>query len=317
LEATGIDREKLPEVLPSTKVASHLTRRKAKELGLEEGIPIVTGCVDAAADCLAAGSVEPGDCMVRLGTNGSFHLITGKATGDSHGRIFSFYHCLPERHILEAFTPSGIAHKWFTDVFFDAKPKKTAQRRDPYGTMEELAKKSSLGSNGLMFFPYVMGEHSPRRSPHLKGAFLGIAAHHTKADFSRAVLEGMAFSLNDCLLLLKEIEPSIKSIRLTGGGAKSLFWRLILTDVFGVRTERTAVEDASFGAALLGGIGAGLFKSYQKAVESCVKVTDTVDPNIKNHEKFAKLYKIHIESLESIEECHRRIDEFLSESTNL
>jgi len=311
LQLTGIDREKLPKTLPSTKVVSQLTRAKAKEMALEEGIPVVVGCVDAAADCLASGSVEPGDCMVRLGTNGSFHIITGKATGDPYGRAFSFYHCLPERHILEAFTPSGIAHKWFTDTFFDTKPERTGRSRDPYRAMEELAKKSPLGSNGLIFHPYVTGEHSPRRSPHLKGAFLGIGAHHRKADFARAVLEGMAFSLNECLLVLREIQTSIKSIRLVGGGARSAFWRSMITDVFGVRTETTAVEDASFGAAILGGIGAGVFESYRKAVESCIKVTDTAGPSMSRHKRYAELYGIHVESRESIQEHHRQIDDFL------
>jgi xylulokinase len=313
LQAVEIDREKLPDVMPSTKVISQLTRRKASAMELEEGIPLVMGCGDAAADCLASGSVEPGDCMVRLGTNGSFHIISGRATGDPCGRAFSFYHCLPERHILETFTPSGIAHKWFAETFLDHESERTGRSRDPYRTMEELAKKSSLGSNGLIFHPYVMGEHSPHRSPHLRGAFLGIGAHHRKADFARAVLEGMAFSLNECLLVLKEIEPSIMSIRLAGGGAKSAFWRSMITDVFGVRTETTAVEDASFGAAILGGIGAGVFESYGKAVESCIKVTDTIDPNMARHKRYAELYRIHIESRENIQEYHRQIDEFLSE----
>jgi xylulokinase len=309
LQVTGIDREKLPEVLPSAKVISELTRKKAREIGLEEGIPVVVGCVDAAADCLSSGSVEPGDCQVRLGTNGAFHMITGKATGDSCGRVFSFYHCLPERHILETFTPSGIAHKWFIDTFFDTKSGKTGHPRDAYRAMEELAKRSSLGSNGLIFHPYVMGEHSPSRSTHLKGAFLHIGAHNRKADFSRAVFEGMAFSLYECLMVLKEMEPSIKSIRLAGGGAKSAFWRSLITDVLGVRTETTAVEDASFGAAILGGIGAGVFKSHREAVRSCVKVTNTIDADTIRHKEYARLYKVHVELREAIQEQYRQIDE--------
>jgi len=311
LEAVEIDREKLPEILDSTSVVARLSSRSASELGLEEGTPIVAGCIDAAADCLASGTVEPGDISVRLGTCGAFHLVTRSTTGDRLGRVFSFYHCLPERNILESVTPSGIAHKWFIETFYKDE-REVGRGRDSYSEMEAIAKRSPLGSKGLIFHPCLMGEHSPRRSLYLKGAFLSIGINHSKADFARSVLEGMAFSLNDCLLVLKEFSPNIKAVRLAGGGAKSPFWRTIITDIFGVRTETTAVEDASFGAALLGGIGVGLFKSYRDAVDRCIKIRDAVDPNIKNHEKYEKLFNIHTGSRDALLEYNARIDSFLS-----
>jgi len=311
LDAVGIDREKLPEILDSTSVVARLSPRSASELGLEEETPIVAGCVDAAADCLASGTVEPSDISVRLGTCGAFHLITRNTTGNRLGRVFSFYHCLPERNILESVTPSGIAHKWFMETFYKDKHK-VDRGRSSYSEMEAIARKAPLGSKGLIFHPYVTSEHSPRRSSHLKGAFLGISSNHSKADFARSVLEGMALSLNDCLLVLKEFSPNLKAVRLAGGGAKSPFWRTIITDVFGVRTETTAVEDASFGAALLGGIGVGLFKSYRDAVDCCVKIRDVVDPNMKNHEKYEKLFDIHTGSRDALLEYDVRIDNFLS-----
>jgi len=314
LDAVEINREKLPEILNSTDVVARLSTRSASELGLEEGTPIVAGCVDAAADCLASGTVEPGDISVRLGTCGAFHLVTRSRTGDRLGRVFSFYHCLPERNILESVTPSGIAHKWFIKTFYEDKGE-VALERDSYSEMEAMARKAPLGCKGLIFHPYVMGEHSPRRSSHLKSAFLGISSNHSEADFARSVLEGMALSLNDCLLVLKEFSPNLKAVRLGGGGARSPFWRTIITDVFGVRTETTTVDDASFGAALLGGIGVGLFTSYRDAVDRCIKVRDIVDPNMKNHEKYAKLFTMHRESRDALLEFDARIDDFLSGQT--
>jgi len=314
LDAVGIDRDKLPEILSSTDVVARLSTRSASELGLEEGTPLIAGCIDAAADCLASGTVEPGDISVRLGTCGAFHLVTRSKTGDPLGRVFSFYHCLPERNILESVTPSGIAHKWFIEAFYKDK-RKLARERDLYSEMEAMAREAPLGSKGLIFHPYVMGEHSPLRSSHLKSAFLGISSNHSKEDFARSVFEGMALSLNDCLLVLKQFSPNLKAIRLAGGGAKSPFWRTIITDIFGVRTETTTVEDASFGAALLGGIGVRLFTSYRDAVDRCIKIRDVVDPNMKNHEKYAKLFTIHTESRDVLLEYGARIDDFLSGKT--
>jgi len=314
LDAVGIDREKLPEIFDSASVTARLSPRSASELGLEEGTPIVVGCIDAAADCLASGTVEPGDINVRLGTCGAFHLVTRYTTGDRLGRVFSFYHCLPERNILESVTPSGIAHKWFMETFYKDK-REVDRRRDLYNEMEAMAKGSPLGSKGLIFHPYLTGEHSPHRSLHLKGAFLNIDNNHSKADLTRSVLEGMAFSLNDCLLVLKEFSPNLNAVRLAGGGAKSTFWRTIITDIFGVKTETMSVEDASFGAALLGGIGVGLFKSYRDALNRCVKIRDAVEPNMKNHEKYANLFNIHTESRDALLEYSARIDRLLSEKT--
>ncbi len=314
LDALTIDREKLPEILDSTAISAHLSSRSARELGLKEGTPIVTGCIDAAADCLASGTVEPGDIAVRLGTCGAFHLVTGTATGDRMGRVFSLYHCLPHRNILESVTPSGIAHQWFIETFYEDRLK-LGRRRNLYSEMEAMASKAPLGSKGLIFHPYVSSEHSPHRSSHLKGAFLGIGSSHTKVDFARSVLEGMAFSLNDCLLVLKEFSRNIKTIRLAGGGAKSPFWRSIITDIFGVRTETTAIGEASFGAALLGGIGVGLFTSYRDAVDRCIKIRNIVDPNMRNHEKYAKLFKIHSESRDALLEYSARIEDVLSGKT--
>jgi xylulokinase len=143
----------------------------------------------------------------------------------------------------------------------------------------------------------------------LKGAFIGIAAHQQMGDFARAVFEGMAFSLNECLQTLMETEPSITIVRLAGGGAKSAFWRSIIADVFGVRIQTTANEDASFGAALLGGIGAGVFKSAQESVKRCIRITDIESPDMNRHEKYERLYKIHVESSQNLVQFNKRISE--------
>lgn len=294
-EAAGINKSKLPAAVSPTEVIGRVTKKTAMEIGLPAGIPIVAGCSDAAADNLAAGVIYPNQCLIRLGTCGALFMITDEVPSDQPKRYYILGHCIPIRWMIHLVTPAGLSKEWFQQAFWEETPWATNELFDA------MAKKAPVGSQGLVFHPYLAGDHTPREDFKLKGNFIGITRHHTKEHFARAVLEGIAFSIKECFKVLEEINPAIKSVRAIGGGIKSLLWREIITDVVGIEVEIPAFEDASFGAGLLGGIGIGLYKDSGDAIDKCIKIKDTVKPNKANHKEYEKEFMVFTETLNKLQ----------------
>jgi len=293
-EAAGINKSKLPEAVSSTEVVGRVTKKTAMEIGLPEGIPIVAGCSDAAADNLTAGVIYPNQCLIRLGTCGALFMIIDKVPSDQSKRYYVI-HYMSNRWMIHLVTPAGLSKEWFQQTFWKEDPRATNELFDA------MAKKVPVGSQGLIFHPYLSGEHTPREDSKLRGSFIGITRHHTKEHFARAVLEGIAFSIKECFKVFEEINPAIKSVRAVGGGMKSLLWREIITDVLGIEIEIPEFEDASFGAGLLGGIGIGLYKDLEDAVNKCIKIKDIVKPDKTIHKKYEKIFTIYTETLDKLQ----------------
>jgi len=294
-EAAGIDKSKLPVAVASAEVIGRVTRKAAEETGLPQGIPVVAGCSDAAADNLTAGVTKAGQCLIRLGTSGALFLVINKMPLEQAPGYYILVHCVPERWMLHLHTPAGLSKEWFKQTFLGEGHEVTDE------FFEALAEKAPVGSQGLVFHPYLMSEHTARTNSKLSGAFIGITRYHTKEFFARAVLEGIAFSLKECLDVLRRVEPSIKSVRGVGGGMKSPLWRSIMADMLGVKVEIPTSQDASFGAGLLGGIGVGLFEGPKDAVNKCVKIGSVVEPNRENHEEYEGIFTIYKEALDRLE----------------
>jgi xylulokinase len=159
--------------------------------------------------------------------------------------------------------------------------------------MDFLAATIPPGSNGLLFHPYLQGERAPYWDPLLRADFIGLTISHTRAHFARALYEGIAFSIRDLLTAAQALGLAFGTIRLMGGGARSALWRQIIADVTGLTVERTESGDASFGAALIAGIGTGIFASPQDAITKCVRLLDETLPNPKNHEYYTRLFEIY------------------------
>ena len=159
--------------------------------------------------------------------------------------------------------------------------------------MDSLAATIPPGSNGLLFHPYLQGERAPYWDPLLRADFIGLTISHNRAHFARALYEGIAFSIRDLLAAAQALGLAFGTIRLMGGGAKSAVWRQIIADVTGLTVERTESGDASFGAALIAGIGTGIFASPQDALNKCVRLLDQTTPDTKNHEFYTKLFGIY------------------------
>jgi xylulokinase len=179
---------------------------------------------------------------------------------------------------------------------------------DPYELMDHLAERAPVGCEGLIFHPYLQGAIW---NPYLRADFVGITPRHRKKHFIRAVLEGVAFSLYNCVRELEILGVEVKDFRIIGGGAKSALWRQIVCDMVGKNLIRPKIDDSSFGTALVGGLGIGLFKSVEDAVKQCVQHIDVIQPNLKNHEIYLQLFDVYNKVSEDLDDTSKRLHQVL------
>lgn len=294
-ETVGISVEKLPEIRPSIEVVGSVTAKASRETSLPEGTPVIMGCHDVAAEQIAAGAIQEGQCTMKLATAAAIGVITEKPTPDPKGQMIVYCQPIPDRWWTGWGTNAcGMSYRWFRDTFCKEEvdiAKKLGS--DPYEIMDAKAAQAPVGSDGLIYHPYLAGERAPYWDPHLRGDFVGITVRHKKEHFCRAVLEGVAFSLRDCYEGFKELGFPAKEVRLIGGGAKSTLWRQIICDVLGFDVSVPLVGDASFGSALLSGIGAGIFRNTEEATKKCVKIAASTKPRVENHIEYEKLFAVY------------------------
>jgi xylulokinase len=170
---------------------------------------------------------------------------------------------------------AGLSLRWFRDRF-GAGPE---DGRDPYERLTAEAAKIPVGSEGLLWAPYLMGERTPHLDPNARGALIGLTASHTRGHVVRSILEGVAFSLRDSFTLFSEMKVPVTRIRLGGGGARSPLWRQIQADVYGHEVEIVEAEEgAAYGAAILAGVGGEMWESVDAACNDIVRVATRVAP---------------------------------------
>jgi xylulokinase len=170
---------------------------------------------------------------------------------------------------------AGLSLRWFRDQFGTA----ASTGGDPYDALTKEAASVPPGSDGVMWAPYLMGERTPHLDPDARAALIGLAANHRRAHVVRAILEGVTFSLRDSFSIFEEMKVPVTNIRLGGGGARSPLWRQIQADVYAHPVEIVAAEEgAAYGAALLAGVGAGVWKTVDDACRRAVRIASTVEP---------------------------------------
>lgn len=286
LSAFEIDEKLLPKVYESIEVTGKISKTAADVTGLKVGTLLVAGAGDNAAGAIGMGITEKGKTSSTIGTSGVIFAVTDAPKLDLKGRIHTLCHAIPNRwHNTGVTLAAGLSFKWFRENFGDGKL---------YDELVNEAEKVSSGSDGAIWLPYLMGERSPHLDPNARAAFVGLTASHTKAHLTRAVLEGVAFSLRDSLEIFKESGAEISSVRLGGGGAKSKLWRQIQADVYNKSVEIIeADEGAAFGAAILAGVGAGAWKTVDEACEKTIHVTEKIEPNAASVEKLNRNYEAY------------------------
>jgi xylulokinase len=286
LSAFEIDRKLLPTVFESIEITGKISKAGAQATGLIEGTLIVAGAGDNAAGAVGMGVVTPGTVSATIGTSGVVFGVTNAPLIDPKGRIHTLCHAIPGRwHNTGVTQSAGLSLRWFRDNFESGK------------TYDELVKQAETvgaGSDGAIWLPYLMGERTPYLDAKARAAFIGLTASHTAAHLIRAVLEGVAFSLRDAMEIFKGLNVPIETIRLGGGGARSLLWQQIQADVYGQTVETIeADEGAAFGAALLSGVGAGEWKTVDEACAKTIRVSKQIKPNKKSVEVLNQNYRAY------------------------
>ena len=281
-EIAGIDKEILPPIVKPTDVIGKVTAVAAEMTGLKEGTPVIGGTTDTVMEVFASGAVEEGNMTVKLATAGRICVITDRSY--PHPYLINYAHIVDGLWYPGTATKAAASsYRWYRDTF-----------GGEYKELDNGAAEVALGSDGVMFHPYINGELTPYNDPLLCGSFIGVRAEHTKAHFTRAVLEGVSFSLLHSMKSLNELKiPHDSFATLIGGGAKGKLWKQITADMLGITLKTTESSDSSFGSAMLAGIAVGVFKDAKDAVKKCVKVNDTVVPNPENTAKYAELFKTY------------------------
>ncbi len=258
LDALEVPREWLPPVHESTAIA---------------------GAGDQAAGALGVGVAEPGPASVVLGTSGVVFAPLATFAADPKGTAHVFCHAVPDTwHAMGVMLSAGGSLRWFRQAFAAG---------EPYERLDAEAESWPAGAGGVFFLPYLAGERTPHADPDARGAFVGLALQHDRGAVVRALLEGVAYGLRDSLEVIRALGCRVDVGRVSGGGARSALWLKIVASVLGVPLERTEVDEgAAYGAALLAGIAAGDFADVREAVDACVRVRETIEPD----SEWAKVY---------------------------
>ena len=297
----------LPEVQPAGAIAGPLSAEAARDTGLPHGVPVAIGSGDSVVEAFGVGAIEPGDGIVKLGTAANVNLVMTQAHPSAQS--LTYCHVLENRWFTITATNSGASTmRWFRDTFCRYEVEQAqGQNVSVYELIGQLAAGVPPGSEGLLFHPYLMGERSPYWDPHLRGNFVGISSRHHLGHFSRAMLEGVAFSLRDCLEAVAQLGQPINTLSLLGGGAKSTLWSQIMCDVLGRPLRKPVVQDASFGAALLAGVAVGIFDDWASAVAGCVEVIEPLQPNAEVGAIYNSYFSIYREVTRDLAVHSRRL----------
>ena len=295
LQFVGIDREKLPDIYPSTHKAGGLTKSAAEELGLQQGTPVVMGGCDVPATGVGAGAVREGVLYNYIGSSAWISGATRKPLLDTVKHTYVFCHLVPDHYASQTATYSaGASYQWVLEKVCSHLLLPAAQAGvSVYELADLLANDVELGANDLFFLPSMMGGGTGCGNSNVLGAFVGLHPRHETRHFIRAAMEGVALELNSALNILKELGADPQEMRMVGGGAQSAFWRSIFANVYGMRVTRPRLlqEVAALGAAITGGVGVGLFASFDKIAD--LVGTDTfVDPTPQLIADYQKRYQL-------------------------
>ena len=273
IDALEIPREWLPTLYEGSEITGHISASAADLTGLNVDTPIIGGGGDQAAGAVGVGAVTPEVIGLVVGTSGVVFAPLTQYAYEPQGRLHAFCHALPNAwHFMGVMLSAAGSLQWYRD---------TLAPQVPFDTLVEEAAQVSVGSDGLIFLPYLTGERTPHPDPLARGGFIGLTARHTRAHLTRAVLEGVAFGLRDCFELIRNVGiPSNAVARIGGGGAKSLLWRQIIADNIGMPlVSINTTEGAAFGAALLAGVGTGIYPDTLTACQTCIAETESVEPS--------------------------------------
>ena len=269
----------LPPLVKPTDIVGGITKEASIDTGLAEGTPVLCGSTDTVMEVFAAGGIKKNAITIKLATAGRICVITDKPYPDKN--LINYSHFIDNLWYPGTATKAcASSYRWFRDTF-----------GEDYKALDSEAENIPVGSEGLIYHPYLNGELTPYQNPNLCGSFTGIRAYHTKGHFARSVMEGVCMSMKDCLLTLDSLGISHgRKAVVIGGGSRGKLWRQILADSLDMTLIGKEHSDSSFGSAVLAGITVGIWNSPAEALDKCNETVSETVPNSDNTEKYNKLF---------------------------
>lgn len=312
LSALSIDKALLGKVYESCEVTGTLLPQIAEKTGLSTAVKVVGGAGDNAAAAVGTGIVRDKTAFTTIGTSGVVFAHSSKVSIDPKGRVHTCCCAVPGAwHIMGVTQGAGLSLKWFKDQFCqDYTAQAKAEGKDVYERINEEVKTVPAGSDRLIYLPYLMGERTPHLDPDCRGVFFGLSAMHTKKHLLRAVMEGVSYSLCDCNEILKEMGVEVTQMMACGGGGKSANWRQMLADMYqcSVKTIRQS-EGPALGAAILAGVGCGVYASVEEACDAIIREESSTEPVPEQVETYAAYHKLYQKLYRSLEEDYKTLAE--------
>ena len=304
LDRLELPMEWMPRVYESPEITGTISARSAELTGLAAGTPVVGGGGDQAAGAVGNGIVRGGLVSVTTGTSGVVFAHLDEPRMDEHQRTHTFCHAVPGRwHVMGVMLSAGGSLRWVRDTLCPGEVDVARNLDvDAYEIMIEEAARAPVGSEGLVFLPYLAGERTPYPNPNARGVFFGLSLRHGRGQMIRAVLEGVAYGLRDSFEILEGMGVEIEQVRASGGGARSSLWRQIQSDVTGHPHSIINVDEGpAYGVALLAAVAAGIYRSVPEACEQAIRLVDTPEVDQGAHRLYARYHGLYSDLYASLE----------------
>ena len=295
-----LDRKLMPACYESHEVTGSLHRQAAKELGLVEGIRVVGGSGDQPAGAVGNGIVSAGIVSATMGTSGVVFAHADEPTYDPQGRVHTMCAAVAGKWcVFGCMLSAGGSFQWFRNQLGQGEVAAAKRKKvDPYALLIAEAEKAPPGCEGLMFLPYLTGERCPHPDPHARGGWIGLTARHDRPAMIRSLLEGVTFGMADALGIMQAMGIKGNTVRLSGGGARSKFWRQLQADIYNKPVAViNAQEGPAYGVAILAGVGTGVWRDVPQACKAVIRETEKLAPRkaqashyAKAHAQYQRLY---------------------------
>jgi xylulokinase len=315
LDLLQLDSAILPKVYESEDVSGKLSAAAGRLLGLPAGISVVGGGGDQAAGAVGNGIVRKGVISATMGTSGVVFAHSDAVQYDPQGRLHTFCHAVRGKwHIMGVVLSAGGSLQWYRNQLAQAEVSAARKKKiDPYELLTAQAAEAPPGCEGLYFLPYLTGERTPHADPHARGAWVGLSLRHGRAHLLRSIIEGATYAMRDSLEIIRQMQVPVKEVRLSGGGARSRFWRQIQADVYGAKAVTTnSVEGPAYGVALLAAVGTGAYKSIVEACQATIKIESSTSPGSRSQRVYDTAYPMYQKLYRSLKDDFKTISEIVA-----
>lgn len=312
IEYAEVDFDKFPEIKPSTYIAGTIKKEASVVCGLSEDTKVVIGAGDGVVANIGCGSIAPGKTYSCMGTSAWITSTSEKPVYDKKMRVVTWPHVIPGLYAPNGTMQyAGGSYSWLKNTLCDVEGLGIlTDAVEPYVYLNKKASESSVGANGLIFLPHLLGERAPRWNPNVKGAWIGMTPETNRSDIIRSVLEGVSMNLEICLQILRK-EIKIEKIMIVGGGARSDVWRQIMADIYDVdiTVPMLLEESNSMGAAVIAGVGCGIYKDFD-IINKFIQIKEETKPNpvaVKAYKKIKEIFEMSYCALEKVFESMKGI----------